>query len=240
MTSSCKIIEDLLPLYYDNICSEESCQLVEEHLNQCEHCRTLLKEISSDTISLQNKPNVKPLQSIRSEWLKLRKKSLLKGLAAGICICLILFGSYIGLTQWCVANVATDKMDVTDVCQLSDGNIAFHLYIDDQYELSAVTYTVNDDGIMLITPMRTIIEDKRLKDMELGLYNGCYIVNITGNATDYQNAFSFTPDSQPKAVYLGTEEDHILIWQEGLVLPAASEELENRYMNEQDKIESPI
>ncbi len=234
MTSSCKIIEDLLPLYYDNICSVESRQLVEEHLNQCEHCRTLLKEISSDTISAQNKPDIKPLQSLRSEWLKLRKKSLLKGLAAGICICLLLFASYIGLTQLCVVNVATNKMEVTDVCQLSDGNIAFHLYIDDQYELGAVTYTVKDDGTMLITPMRTIIEDKRLKDIDLGLYNGTYIVNITGNSTDYQNAFSFTSDSQPKAVYLGTEEDHILIWQEGQELPAASEELEDRYVNEQD------
>ena len=32
---NCKIIQDLLPLYCDRVCSEESAQLVEEHLADC-------------------------------------------------------------------------------------------------------------------------------------------------------------------------------------------------------------
>ena len=37
--TDCDIIKDLLPLYEDNICSEKSKDLIEEHLIECEDCR---------------------------------------------------------------------------------------------------------------------------------------------------------------------------------------------------------
>ena len=40
MKTNCKIIEDLLPLYADQVCSDESKRLVEEHLEQCDACST--------------------------------------------------------------------------------------------------------------------------------------------------------------------------------------------------------
>lgn len=36
---SCNIIIDLLPLYIDDVCSEDSRRMVEEHLKECEDCR---------------------------------------------------------------------------------------------------------------------------------------------------------------------------------------------------------
>lgn len=38
MNISCKVIQDLLPLYHDNVCSPETNALVEEHLQTCEVC----------------------------------------------------------------------------------------------------------------------------------------------------------------------------------------------------------
>lgn len=38
MKTNCKIIEDLLPLYADEVCSDESKILVEEHLKECKAC----------------------------------------------------------------------------------------------------------------------------------------------------------------------------------------------------------
>lgn len=35
MKYPCSIIQDLLPLYVDEICSEESKNIVEDHLSQC-------------------------------------------------------------------------------------------------------------------------------------------------------------------------------------------------------------
>ena len=44
MKITCNIIEDLLPLYIDDMVSEDSRQLVEEHLKECAACRKMLDE----------------------------------------------------------------------------------------------------------------------------------------------------------------------------------------------------
>lgn len=43
MKVTCEIVEDLLPLYVDNVCSEQSKRAVEEHLQKCEKCRKLIE-----------------------------------------------------------------------------------------------------------------------------------------------------------------------------------------------------
>lgn len=45
MKITCNIIEDLLPLYIDDMVSEDSRQLVEEHLKECAACRKMLDEM---------------------------------------------------------------------------------------------------------------------------------------------------------------------------------------------------
>ena len=48
MKKNCNVIKDLLPLYVDGVCSEESKQLVEEHLKNCHDCQEYLKELKFD------------------------------------------------------------------------------------------------------------------------------------------------------------------------------------------------
>ena len=42
MKYSCDMVRDLLPLYYDNACSEQSGEIVREHLDECPSCRDVL------------------------------------------------------------------------------------------------------------------------------------------------------------------------------------------------------
>lgn len=44
--NKCSVIRDLLPLYADGVCSEESHQLVTEHLKECKACRDELDMLS--------------------------------------------------------------------------------------------------------------------------------------------------------------------------------------------------
>ena len=44
---NCKIVQDLLPLYHDGVCSEESRAAVEEHLAGCESCRQQLTDMDA-------------------------------------------------------------------------------------------------------------------------------------------------------------------------------------------------
>ncbi len=50
MNYNCGIIDDLLPLYADGACSEESKAAIEAHLASCEACRKKLERMQSDTV----------------------------------------------------------------------------------------------------------------------------------------------------------------------------------------------
>lgn len=45
MKIKCGVIEDLLPLYQDKVCSEESIALIEKHLEECENCKKLTESM---------------------------------------------------------------------------------------------------------------------------------------------------------------------------------------------------
>jgi hypothetical protein len=54
----CNIVGDLLPLYIDGCCSEESAKAVEEHIKNCDACKKLLEDmrLSSDVITVSDTP----------------------------------------------------------------------------------------------------------------------------------------------------------------------------------------
>jgi hypothetical protein len=72
MKSSCETIKDLLPLYYDNVCSEESRILVEEHIKECSSCKKQLKDISTEMRKPLNKAD-------EEKPIKIMKKVIKKG-----------------------------------------------------------------------------------------------------------------------------------------------------------------
>ena len=45
MKTDCRVIEDLIPLYLDGVCSVQTKELVEEHLGGCENCRKLIEQV---------------------------------------------------------------------------------------------------------------------------------------------------------------------------------------------------
>ena len=70
MKTNCKIIEDLLPLYTDEVCSDESKRLVEEHLEECDSCSAKLKaqkaEITVDKEKIEQNLKAKdPFKKIK-------------------------------------------------------------------------------------------------------------------------------------------------------------------------------
>ncbi len=92
MILSCEVIKDLLPLYYDKVCSKESCSLIEEHLAQCPQCVNELQKLKMNL----EKPSVpegevKAMKRISAAWKKDKRVSFTRGsmlvsaLAAIIC-----------------------------------------------------------------------------------------------------------------------------------------------------------
>ncbi len=55
MKKNCNIIRDLLPLYLDNVCSQESHDLVSEHLKDCSQCQGYLEALKCNIQSVKTK-----------------------------------------------------------------------------------------------------------------------------------------------------------------------------------------
>lgn len=55
---NCNIVKDLIPLYIDGCCSEESEKVVEDHIRECDDCKKLLEDMksSSDIITVSESP----------------------------------------------------------------------------------------------------------------------------------------------------------------------------------------
>ena len=70
MKMKCEVIQDLLPLYCDHQASTESCQLIEEHLRECDACKQFYemihepKDLTEERIE-DNLSEMDPLKKIR-------------------------------------------------------------------------------------------------------------------------------------------------------------------------------
>ncbi|MGE7924286.1 anti-sigma factor family protein [Viridibacillus arvi] len=53
---NCNIIKDLLPSYIDEICSEDTAKLVEDHVQHCDECRQTLKRLQQQMDYVQMVP----------------------------------------------------------------------------------------------------------------------------------------------------------------------------------------
>jgi predicted anti-sigma-YlaC factor YlaD len=83
MKMSCEIIKDLLPLYLDGVCSDDSRTAVEEHLAVCEHCRAELQAMQTALPKGDTEQNLKEAEVVKNlseRWKKGMTKSLLKGI----------------------------------------------------------------------------------------------------------------------------------------------------------------
>jgi hypothetical protein len=70
MKVTCNIIKDILPLYAENMLSDDSSAMVEEHIEHCQECKASLDEMKSSNI-IPKDTNASPLLKIKS---KLNKK----------------------------------------------------------------------------------------------------------------------------------------------------------------------
>ncbi|MGM9950523.1 MAG: zf-HC2 domain-containing protein [Lysinibacillus sp.] len=221
----CDVVRDLLPLYHDEVCSEASRQMVEEHLSTCEDCRNELAAIGRD-IQLpaedikNNQQDQTALKSMSAFWNKTRKKAFLKGIAIATAVCLLLVGGYYGLFEWNITTVASEDVEISDVSRLADGKIVYHAEITDGYALYRMKYDLDKDGNFYMIPLRPVIKDKA--EPPYALEKGHDFIDLDMFKEDGKG-----PDI--KAIYYGSPDDAILVWKEGMELPEASPEVESQF-----------
>lgn len=94
MKWNCELIQDLLPLYEEDLCSPTSRKAVQEHLEECEHCRRLTAPLPIEMpheIPEANHAVKKSIKKVKRRWLA----SLLAAVLA-VPLLLLSFNQYRG------------------------------------------------------------------------------------------------------------------------------------------------
>ena len=213
-----EIIFDLLPLYHDGICSDASRRAVEAHLKDCPDCQAALAAMDAPL------PEAKPpapddaaaVRSLSRAWEKGKRKAWWRGAAIAAAVCAVLVGAWAAATQLYLFPVDPEKIEITNVRQLSDGRVLYHLYIDDDRNLREIRFEYDDEGNKYCIPVRALITEKRA-DSSMADSERCLDV-----AEELAWAEDQGVDREITRVWYGRGEDAILLWEEGMDLPAAS------------------
>lgn len=75
---NCSIIQDLLPLYVDGVVSQESKEMIEDHLKNCEECKKELAFMGKE-LSLPIEKKASILKGLNKKWRN--KKVMVSGIS---------------------------------------------------------------------------------------------------------------------------------------------------------------
>lgn len=89
MKLSCNTIEDILPLVVEGLASQDTVNLVEEHINNCPECKKEYEDLKGSKTSFEVKEELEtiPLKNVKR---KLKKRNIYTGLMTGLIVSLIL------------------------------------------------------------------------------------------------------------------------------------------------------
>lgn len=203
MKNSCQIIQDLLPLYHDGVCSEESKKVVREHLEDCEKCRDFHGIIANETFEIDVNSNIEESRVKSLELLKKRlfRRNIITSLLSIVGSVVILCGgNYLIFHN---DHPISYEEGLVDVSMAVDEVIDISLKDKDYYKSYALRKTIKTDGveedIVLIyfteTPWTKYFSNKNDLD-ENGTIIGSEIIY------DFKNEEKLGEISQPiSAVY---------------------------------------
>ena len=130
----CEIIRDLLPLYQDDICSEKSRNAIEEHIKECESCRTYLKKMEGEIPVETDK-----IEGTDEEWKGFREFSekvsrklnrrivMACGVVFLICMMLTVVLCSDAFQSYHLSRIAAKDIKTEEVYQLKDGRLYVHV-----------------------------------------------------------------------------------------------------------------
>lgn len=225
MNLPCELVQDLLPLYHDGVCSKASKENVEEHLAGCKVCQKMLGVLNAEIeVPKAEMDAAKPLASLGRAWRKSTKRALLKGVGVTVLIFAVLLGSLLALTQWKWLSIEAPGMSVAEIYQLKDGRIIYKLDVPDGVWSRTFEFEHCEDGSTYLIPRRSLIELGEQQGWGSLLDNYLMIDAAEDNA--WQQAYG--DGIIMTRYYIGHPDSSnpLLIWEEGMELEPAPAELE--------------
>ena len=94
---NCEVIKDLIPLYIDEVLSEESCKLVQSHLAVCSDCKNYYEKMQNLDFNFTKGKTSEEINVIKKIRRKITAKKLILICLTAIIVAAITFCGYYGL-----------------------------------------------------------------------------------------------------------------------------------------------
>lgn len=118
----CTIIQDILPLYIDGVVGQDTKEMVEEHLKQCERCKEECEAMKREIyLPIENKAPI--LKSIKKKWRN--KKIIISGVSV-LLTASLLFGIFGYIFHY--DTVIPYSEDLIKIETQNDNQLVSHFY----------------------------------------------------------------------------------------------------------------
>jgi hypothetical protein len=226
--SSCKIVQDLLPLYVEDICSPSSREYVEAHLAECDKCRAVHKAMCRRIQIVATQQNAK------KSFASFKRKMLLRRILL-ITLCVALsFALLFAVLHQPIDRFLYDYHPVniefveSTVWRLSDGSIYIDLAHTEEYtSLSGYTCGPHpeNENVLVIEPLYQVFHHLNNPSGDREIPHRLIITTAESYPKYTSDSRTLNMLSHPyTCVILSSTDGERIIWQEGDELPAADQE----------------
>ena len=225
MKMDCNVTRDLIPLMIDGVASAESMRLVQQHLDECAPCAEYYNGMKS-TLELNTQRNDEERQAFDKAARHLRSRrrwriwrNVLIGMLIGALLVTGAFAGWRYLTQDCNTLVYYGEYGVF-LSRLSDGRVAVNVDFrgSDSYMLIDVEERSEEgNAILYVCAKRPFLR----RSMSIPMSNYSCLTLSSDDVERYTE------------IREGTAEEYCVVWQKGITIPAASEEMETYFTLEE-------
>ena len=183
MNKDCSIVQDLLPLYAENMLREETKEYVDGHLAQCEACRTELAALKTEDVTPAS-VSAQPLRDLKRQLQRKKLTAVLLAVALALTLATAGF-AYLTAPQYLPYDAADWSVYEPEASLDAVLNGEEHICIEPLTPVSGTeveTLTDPDSGetVYVITAWRTLL-DKWLGKLDTtnGKGNGLILLDTT-------------------------------------------------------------
>ena len=146
MKYSCGIIKDLLPLYVDQVCSDESKELINEHLPECKECKSYMDSLREsqavEAVAYDEETERRKVKMM----LEMKKKLLFRNiLVAAFTVLILGAAATSGIRYLKRATVPISETKPMEVIY-ENGDLVLNITDAIWSDASGVRFTLTEDG----------------------------------------------------------------------------------------------
>lgn len=199
MRNECSIIRDILPLYVENIVSEDTASFVEEHLEGCAGCRKELESVKASAEIEKKCGGISEIQRNEAEPLKKLKKKMRRRKILTILLSFLTAALLVGilLPAFLFIGFASDSEDIKLETEIHDNQFdrSFFIHI---YQLQNKSLCAHTKDIYQRDGNGEFVYDEYGQKIRCGyeiMVRECPLENV--NPNNYTVGYGYEKDTVP-------------------------------------------